>query len=78
MWSIGVIMYILLSGLPPFNGNTDVEIMEKVKIGKYNFESPGWKKKSEESKDLIRKFLQKDTAKRITAAEALEHPWIKI
>ena len=51
--------------------------MDKVKIGKYNFDGPSWKKKSEDSKDLIRRFLQKDTSKRITAAEALDHAWIK-
>jgi calcium-dependent protein kinase len=41
IWSIGVILYILLSGVPPFAGSTDEEIMEKVKLGKYNFKSKG-------------------------------------
>tara|TARA_B110001450_G_C17205832_1_gene313370 strand:+ start:255 stop:425 length:171 start_codon:yes stop_codon:yes gene_type:complete len=43
IWSIGVITYIILSGIPPFNGASDQEIMKKVKLGKFNFNDPVWK-----------------------------------
>ena len=47
IWSIGVITYIILSGIPPFNGASDQEIMKKVKLGKFNFNDPVWKNISE-------------------------------
>ncbi|KAL7068193.1 putative calcium-dependent protein kinase [Cryptosporidium serpentis] len=77
VWSIGVILFILLSGYPPFGGQTDQEILRKVERGKYSFDSPEWKNVSEGAKDLVRQMLQYDPQKRITAQQALEHPWIK-
>ncbi|UKJ88413.2 calmodulin-like domain protein kinase [Theileria orientalis] len=76
IWSIGVILYILLSGYPPFNGKTESEIIKKVQIGKYSFEMSHWEKVAESAKDLIRKMLVYNPEKRISAAEALEHHWI--
>ena len=78
IWSCGVIMYILLTQRPPFNGKDDFEIMEKVKIGKYDLQSPPFDKISNEAKDLIRKMLTMDIEERITAEEALNHPWFQI
>eukprot|EP00178_Gracilaria_changii_P009440 TRINITY_DN2762_c0_g1_i1.p1 TRINITY_DN2762_c0_g1~~TRINITY_DN2762_c0_g1_i1.p1 ORF type:complete len:258 (-),score=46.40 TRINITY_DN2762_c0_g1_i1:159-932(-) len=53
LWSIGVITYIILSGMPPFNGNTDQEIMKKVKIGKFSFSDPCWGSITDKAKDFI-------------------------
>ena len=77
IWSCGVIMYILLSQRPPFGGKDDYEIMETVKTGKYDLTSPPFDAISETAKDLIRKTLTMDPNKRITAEEALNHPWFK-
>jgi len=75
LWSLGVILYIMLSGYPPFNGNTDMKIIEKVKKCAYNFDSPEWKGVSESAIDLIRQLLCKPT-NRLKAAEVLNHPWM--
>ena len=77
LWSIGVIMYILLTGRPPFDGNDDDEILENVKIGVYDKQSYPYPLLSSQSKDLINKLLQYDPKKRISADQALEHPWFK-
>ena len=77
IWSCGVIMYILLSGRPPFAGDSDKEIMEKVRIGKYDLEEPPFDKLSSSGKDLIKKLMIMDPKKRISAQEALNHPWFK-
>lgn len=60
MWSIGVICYVLLSGLSPFMGDTDIDTMSNVTIGKYSFDDDAFKSVSENAKDFIRKLLQKD------------------
>ena len=70
-------MYILLSQRPPFGGRDDYEIMETVKTGKYDLTSPPFNTISEQAKDLIKKTLTMDPNKRITAEEALNHPWFK-
>ncbi|CEM02372.1 unnamed protein product [Vitrella brassicaformis CCMP3155] len=75
VWSAGVMMYILLCGYPPFNGPSDAEIMQKVKIGKFQFPEAEWQQVSNEAKDLITKLLTRHPKYRITADEALQHPW---
>ena len=77
IWSCGVIMYILLSGRPPFAGDSDKEIMDKVRKGKYDLEEPPFDKLSSSGKDLIKKLLIMEPTKRISAQEALKHPWFK-
>ncbi|XP_016159479.1 PREDICTED: death-associated protein kinase 2-like [Ficedula albicollis] len=72
MWSIGVITYILLSGLSPFQGETDAETLSNVVAGAYEFEERCFSQTSEMAKDFIRQLPQ-----RMTAAECLVHPWIK-
>ena len=75
LWSIGVILYILLIGKPPFNGKNENEISLAVKKGKYDILSAQYESLSQNAKDLISKLLMYDPEERITAKEALNHPW---
>ena len=77
VWSCGIIMYILLTGLPPFNGNSDEEIMKKIKSGKFDMKKYPWPIISSQAKDLLKKLLEFDVNKRISAEEALNHPWFE-
>uniref|UniRef100_A0A6B2LC64 Protein kinase domain-containing protein n=1 Tax=Arcella intermedia TaxID=1963864 RepID=A0A6B2LC64_9EUKA len=77
IWSIGVITYILLCGFPPFYGNTDQQIFEKILKVDYDFPSPDWDNISAEAKQFIKTILVGEPGKRPSASEALEHPWIK-
>ncbi|KRX08510.1 Protein kinase-like domain [Pseudocohnilembus persalinus] len=77
VWSLGVILYILLCGYPPFYGKTDKSIMKKVLKGKYSFEGYEWDIISEDAKDLISKMLVINPDERVSAEQALKHPWIK-
>jgi len=67
LWSIGVILYILLSGRPPFSGRNDREILRAVQDGNYSLRGDLWDKRSEQSKSLIRGLMNMDTQKRLTA-----------
>jgi calcium-dependent protein kinase len=77
IWSCGVITYIVLSGIPPFNGASDQEIMKKVKVGKFSFTDPVWNNISDHAKDFITQLLTKDPQKRPSADQALKHTWIE-
>lgn len=78
IWSIGVITYIVLSGLPPFNGFSNEEIIAKIKKGSFSFDPiKTWHYISAEAKDFISGLLTSDPAKRPTAQDALNHSWIK-
>ena len=74
-WSCGVLMYILLGGIPPFYGDTEEEIFEKIKKCQYDFSPPPFKKVSKNCKDLIRRLLEPKKQYRIKANEALRHPF---
>lgn len=75
-WSVGVIMFILLTGEPPFYGETNPETFDLIKKGEFNKTKKQWMHLSENAKDLISRFLTIDVTKRITAQEALKHPWV--
>ncbi|XP_051527853.1 death-associated protein kinase 2-like isoform X1 [Myxocyprinus asiaticus] len=77
MWSIGVITYILLSGLSPFQGDTDEETLRNIVAMNYKFEPHYFSQTSNMAKDFIQKLLVKDQSERMTADECLIHPWIK-
>jgi len=77
MWSVGTVVYILLCGYPPFNGNTDPDIFEKIKKGSLKFPARQWSDKSDEAKDFIKCLLRRDHSKRYTAKAASDHPWIQ-
>jgi len=77
LWSCGVIMFILLSGRAPFSGETDEEIINKIKIGTYDLKRSPWNTISKEAISLIQGLLQKDPNQRLTAEEALNSPWFK-
>jgi calcium-dependent protein kinase len=66
IWSIGVILYILLSGYPPFNGKTSKEVINRVKKDKVQFDDSDWSKISRFAKDLIMKLLDRELSSRIT------------
>jgi calcium-dependent protein kinase len=76
IWSCGVIMYILLCGYPPFNGETDNEILNKIKTGKFVFPEEEWDNISDESKDLISKMLEFNPQTRFSASDCLGHRWL--
>lgn len=72
----GVITYILLCGYPPFYGDSDTQIFESVRVGKFDFPSPEWDDISASAKDFVIALLQKDPLHRPTAAVALKHVWL--
>ncbi|XP_021413871.2 death-associated protein kinase 2 [Oncorhynchus mykiss] len=77
IWSIGVITYILLSGLSPFQGDNDEETLKNIVGMIYEFEENYFTQTSAMAKDFIEKLLVKDPIERMTADECLVHPWIK-
>lgn len=77
VWSAGIMLYILLSGVPPFWAETEKGIFDAVLKGELDFESDPWPSISESAKDLVRRMLTQNPKKRITPAEVLEHPWMR-
>ncbi|XP_055538330.1 uncharacterized protein LOC129725917 isoform X4 [Wyeomyia smithii] len=77
MWSVGVIAYVLVSGLSPFAGEDDIQTMANITIGRYDFLDEAFEGVSEEATDFINRCLVKEQKERITAEEALKHKWTK-
>ncbi|KAM9823156.1 calcium/calmodulin-dependent protein kinase (CaM kinase) II beta 1 isoform 11-T11 [Syngnathus typhle] len=76
IWACGVILYILLVGYPPFWDEDQHKLYQQIKAGAYDFPSPEWDTVTPEAKNLINQMLTINPARRITAQEALKHPWV--
>lgn len=78
MWSLGVILYILLCGCPPFNNERmDKPLIKQVTEGDYTFPQRLWSNITPDAVDLVKKLMTVDPMKRLNAVQALEHPWMK-
>jgi len=77
MWSVGAVMYTLLCGRPPFSGRTEKEVLQKVRLGKYDLTGEEWQSVSEDAKDLIRMLMHMIPRARLSARQALKHVWIR-
>ncbi|XP_073985843.1 calcium/calmodulin-dependent protein kinase II isoform X3 [Rhodnius prolixus] len=76
IWACGVILYILLVGYPPFWDEDQHRLYGQIKAGAYDYPSPEWDTVTPEAKNLINQMLTVNPSKRITASDALKHPWI--
>tara|TARA_R110002050_G_scaffold212042_2_gene348080 strand:+ start:1719 stop:3401 length:1683 start_codon:yes stop_codon:yes gene_type:complete len=76
MWSVGVIAYVLLSGFPPFYSENIKELFQQIMIAKYDFPPQYWDSVSNSAKDFVKNLLVRSPAARMTAIQALDHPWL--
>ncbi|CAG4978560.1 unnamed protein product [Colias eurytheme] len=81
IWSLGVVMYILLCGFPPFYSNHGLAISpgmkKRIRLGQYDFPEPEWSNVSADAKNLIRGMLSVDPAKRLTIHQVMSSPWVR-
>ena len=75
MWSLGILMYILLSGYIPFSGKSIDQVFANIKLKDPRYDMKEWTRITEEAKDLVAKCLHKNPKRRITPIDALDHPW---
>eukprot|EP01041_Mallomonas_annulata_P005571 gene5571-11212_t len=76
MWSVGIILYIILCGFPPFYDEDHVRLFAAIQKGQFDFPSPYWDNVSEDAKDLIKNLLIVDPSKRLTASQTVQHIWV--
>eukprot|EP00002_Diphylleia_rotans_P031031 TRINITY_DN6425_c0_g1_i1.p1 TRINITY_DN6425_c0_g1~~TRINITY_DN6425_c0_g1_i1.p1 ORF type:complete len:339 (-),score=81.84 TRINITY_DN6425_c0_g1_i1:153-1169(-) len=76
IWSVGIILYILLCGFPPFYDDNVQVLFQQIVSGNFSFPEPWWDDISDSAKDLIKRMLTVEPAERITASEAMQHPWL--
>jgi len=76
LWSVGVILYIFLCGYPPFQGRSDMEVLQQVTFGRFEFEYQDWRNVSEDAKTLITYLMKKSPQERFSAEQSLRHTWI--
>mmetsp|Transcript_33717 Transcript_33717/g.81758 ORF Transcript_33717/g.81758 Transcript_33717/m.81758 type:complete len:265 (-) Transcript_33717:990-1784(-) len=77
MWSVGCIIFLLLSGNLPFMGRSQKELFKKIVSGKFEFDADDWCDVSDDAKDLVKQLLVLDPDQRLTSAEALKHRWMR-
>jgi len=77
MWSVGVLLYIMLSGKMPFYGRDDIQCLNRIAKGEYSMEGKEWAKISAEAKSLVKALLQLEPSKRLTARTVMYHPWME-
>ena len=76
MWSVGVLTFVLLGGYPPFHNENQKELFRRIKNADYCFDAQYWDVVSSDAKDFIRKLLVSNPRKRLTAKQAMRHPWL--
>lgn len=76
IWSLGIVLYVMLCGYPPFDAESNEENMNNIKSGNFKFPSPDWDNVSDLAKDLVKSMITVDPKKRITAKEVLNHEWM--
>ena len=78
MWSLGVLLYTLVSGYFPFYEKSTKAVFEKIKLCEWEFKGRAFEKITDECKDLISQLILHDPKKRITGQQAINHPWFKV
>jgi len=78
LWAIGVILYILLSGIHPFQIEDEEQMLDNIEHSRWQWLGDNWKGVSEPAKDFIKKLMEPNPDKRITVDQALAHPWISV
>jgi len=75
-WALGVVLFVMLCGFPPFAAKSDIELLQSISHGHFTFPTKYWSHISDEAKDLVRALLEVNPKQRLTPAAVLEHPWI--